>query len=97
MQTMTRRERREAADRHERVTEACASERKRFNAAIRPGYEPILQTFIGPQHVVRVTHDWWYQTREGRSWCGCNDGDWANMMAQLGLARDREFIAFSWA
>ncbi len=88
-----RRERRKRErERFEATMEAARDERERFNAAIQAGAEPILQTAFGPYRVTAVNRDWWYSTSAQRSFCGCNDGDWADLLHQAGVVRNPLFV-----
>lgn len=69
---------------------AAAAERAAFNQAIAAGAKVTLTTFCGDYKVLCVTEDWWYITVSAngyqRTWAGCNDGTWANLLKQAGLA-----------
>lgn len=72
---------------------AVSDEQARFNKAIAAGAVVSLDTFNGPCQVRRVSADFWYHTDGnggyGRSWAGCNDWTWANLLAQAGVERNR--------
>lgn len=85
------------AGKHQRIMAAAKDERDRMNEAVHNGKEIIVKTFCGNYTLDYVTDDWWYHTHpqgqtsnwmNQRSWCGCNDGDWAEMMKQAGLKRN---------
>jgi len=95
-----RRERREANkardERARQVREAMIDERDRFNAKVLTGTVAILQTAFGPFQVTSVNQDFWFsshpagQTRSEwnrRSFAGCNNGSWADLLRQVGEAR----------
>ena len=70
---------------------AALDERKRMNAALAAGAVVYVKTCA--YRLVSVTNDWWYITApvdggSERSWAGCNDGDWRDMMRQAGLERN---------
>jgi len=79
--------------------EAAADERKRMNAAVAAGATVYVKTFVGTYRLLSVTNDWWYATisfdgKSSRAWAGCNDGDWADMMAQAGLRRNPRWAGY---
>lgn len=79
--------------------EAAADERKRMNAALAAGAVVYVNTFLGTYRLLSVTNEWWYATisldgRTNRAWAGCNDGDWADMMAQAGIPRNPRWARF---
>ena len=82
---------REAAHRTLAIRAACVNEQTRMNQAISRGARVYITTFLGRRLLKRVTTDWQYHDAAGRSWAGCNDGDWANMMTQAELWRERIF------
>ena len=86
-----RAQRKRERERFEAVMQAAQDERVRFNLAIQAGAEPILQTAFGPYTVTAVTRDWWYSTTANRSFGGCNDGAWADLLHQAGVARNPLF------
>jgi len=73
------------------VMAATGDEKARFNRAVRDGAVAYLDTFIGRRRIVSVNTDWWYHDEDGRGWCGCNDYDWAALLRQAGVARNRLF------
>lgn len=75
------------SDRYHAVLTAAEEERRRFNEACSKGARPTIQTAFGPYTVTAVSGDWWYSTTAGRSFCGCNDSQWANLMDQVHLER----------
>jgi hypothetical protein len=88
-------QRRAAQERADRISDACTDERRRFNAAIDAGADVSLPTFSGSYRMRYVDSQWWYHTDGnggfGQSWCGCNDGTWAGLLAQAGVARNPLF------
>lgn len=82
-----------AAD-FEAMMAASADERIRFNRAIANGARVILPTAFGPYRVTSVGQDWWYQTDALRSFAGCNDGCWADLLAQAGVARNPRWAKY---
>ena len=79
---------------------ATADERTRFNAALANGATATLPTAFGPYTVDGVDADWWYHCHpasanqnwaNARSFAGCNDGAWADLLAQAGVARNPRF------
>lgn len=84
-------------DDHEAMMAASKDERDRANAAIAAGGVAIIDTFVGSYRVTGVTSDWWYASHPAdkapdwantRSWAGCNDGQWADILRQLGVVRN---------
>jgi len=84
----------------QKVLVACSDERIRVNEAIAAGGYAEITTFCGVFTITSVNDDWWYMSypkgkqpgwANQRSWCGANDGTWANIMAQLGLKRHSLF------
>lgn len=72
------------------IAEAVKQEMTNFNNAIKNGAEVYLDTFNGKYAVKYVSPDFWYHTDGGgfgQSWCGCNDGTWANLLKQAGVGR----------
>ena len=77
---------------------AAADERARFNAALERGAVVIITTFAGRYVVTSVDDNFWYHSYpEGssprdwagkRSWAGCNDGKWEDMLKQAGVERN---------
>lgn len=86
-----------AAKRLQAVFAAAADERRRMNEALHNGAAVVIRTFCGEYRVTAVSDDWWYSSlpvsgsRDSRSWCGCNDGQWADMMRQAGIDRNPLF------
>ena len=76
------------------INEALAKEVAMLNDAIGNGAEVYLKTHAGPFKLLTVTRDLWYITDGnggyGLSWCGCNDGTWANLLSQAGVERQFE-------
>lgn len=95
-------ERKAAQVRSEAVKAAVADEMTRFNAALADGKTAILPTAFGPYRVQSVNSEWWYccypaESKSNnwlsqRSFAGCNDGDWADLLAQVGVARNPFFV-----
>jgi len=100
---MTKLQRQEAKRQRARmkaVGEACQDEIGRFNQALSAGAKVIINTAFGMYRVHSVNHDFWYKTSpfnqapsftNQRSFCGCNDGQWADMMQQAGVLRNPLF------
>jgi hypothetical protein len=85
------------AGKRQRVNEAAQEELNRMNESVQSGKTVLVKTFLGNYVLDYVDNDWWYHTHpqgqtsswmNQRSWCGCNDGDWAEMMKQAGLDRN---------
>lgn len=91
------RKRNKARDtRLEAFQDALSTERRLMNEAVANGAIVTVDTAFGPYVLSAVTNDHWYITHPAdkrhdrfaqRSWCGCNDGEWAKMLAQAGIAR----------
>lgn len=75
-----------------------AEERRQFNLVVGRGVIITLVTAFGPYKVDYVDGEWWYHCHRiidgvvdagsfSRSFCGCNDGTWADLMAQAGIER----------
>ena len=86
--------------RYELVNQAVTEELARVNKRIADGAVAYVHTFCGDYQLDYVTREWWYithpkgQSKNGlnqRSWAGCNDSDWADIMKQLGEARNEYF------
>lgn len=80
------------------VSAAVADEQARFNAALAAGARAHLTvaTYPAPLLVSRVDAAFWYYTPAsnggfGSSWAGCNDGTWADLLRQAGVARNPMF------
>lgn len=72
------------------IAEAVKQEQINLNTAIKNGAKVYLKTFNGEYLVKFVSPDFWYHTDGGgfgQSWCGCNDGAWANLLKQAGVSR----------
>lgn len=84
------------------VMAAAADERTRFNQALANGAVAVLQsTFFGPYRVTSVDEDFWYHTYpmnqvpdqfNRRSFAGCNDGTWANLLEQAHVERNARWL-----
>lgn len=83
-------------ERHQVVGIAVADEKSRFNTALANGKAAILHTALGDYYVNSVNTDWWYSCRlhreksdwlTDRSFAGCNNGSWDDLMQQVGEAR----------
>lgn len=81
------------SNRYNAVLTAAEEERRRFNEACTKGARPTMETAFGYYIVTFVSNEWWYSTTAGRSFCGCNDRTWADLMAQVGLDRHPLFAA----
>jgi len=77
------------------VRAALADEMTRFNQV---AYQvlPVLHTAFGDYYVRSVNSEFWYMTQASktrsdsfsdRSFCGCNDGKWEDLLKQCGLSR----------
>lgn len=67
---------------------------------------PVLHTAFGDYSVVHVSSDWWYSCvlaghdprnvsyLDRRSFVGCNDGTWADLLRQVGVSRHPRWTAF---
>ena len=81
------------------VREAVVDEQIRVNAAIKSGKVAHVQTFNGPYVLRYVDSNFDYHTDGnggfGQTWSGCNDGEWARIMRELGLDRNRLFATFT--
>lgn len=79
----------------QKVMAAIVDEKERFNTAIRSGAIVMLTTFNGPYRVKYVDEEFWYHTDGngglGQSWCGCNDGKWADLLRQANVTRNPLF------
>ena len=84
---------------HQEMLAAAASERMAFNAAVAGrAQKPVLETAFGPYEVLSVDRNWDYRCRRAgatgaadRTFCGCNDGAWARLMEQAGVAREERW------
>jgi hypothetical protein len=80
---------------HQALLAAADSERRAFSLAVQSAArKPILQTAFGEYEVLAVTPNWDYRCRPAgsngqseRTFCGCNDGDWASLLAQVNVSR----------
>lgn len=86
------------------IMEALADEKARFNHEIASGTTIILQTTFGPYTVDGVDQDFWYHTHiageerhnlNSRSFAGCNDGKWADLLRQAGVTRHPLFTKYA--
>ena len=85
-------------ERLNQISAALADERARFNAAIyERGIEVVMDTAFGPYVVKSVDgrHDYHTYPATGRrdeysrrTFCGCNDGCWADLLRQAGVERN---------
>ena len=91
---------RQQAERHQLMMAAARDERSRFNAALASGKMATLQTAFGPFEVTAVDDNFWFTTfPEGRgrdqfsrrSFAGCNDGSWWDLLEQVGEPRAEFF------
>lgn len=89
-------ERKEQKAQMGRIMEALRQEKEAFNRAIRNGAVIILDTAFGPYVVDSVNYDHDYHChRQGhpkdgwnsRSFMGCNDGKWADLLRQANVNR----------
>lgn len=85
-------DRQAARERAVQVREAAAEERARFNRATGAGARVVIPTAFGPYRVIRVREDWWYVCEpatggETRTFAGCNDGTWSDMLEQARVER----------
>ncbi len=96
---MTKQQRKAQDERRQKVNNAVSDEFARFNRAIESGKTVLLPTFSGQYAVKYVDSNFWYHTDGnggfGQSWAGCNDGTWANLLAQAGVARNPLFQEYS--
>ena len=78
------------------VKAALTDERYRFNLALSQGVKVILKTCFGDYQLIAVDPDHWYTTcrpnNSGDAWghrsfCGCNDGAWADLLRQANVTR----------
>jgi hypothetical protein len=86
----TRREREQRDRRLAAISEALADERRRFNEAVARVALATLRTAFGPYVVKFVNADHWYACYpvggrpddhfSGRSFAGCNDGAWEDLL-----------------
>ena len=92
---------RQATQRLTLVREAVKDEHARVNQAVSQGKVALVHTFCGDHVLDSVDSEFWYHTHKvgqsntymnTRSWAGCNDGDWADIMRQLGLERNPLFV-----
>ena len=91
---------RQQAERHQKMMDAARDERTRFNAALASGKTATLQTAFGPFEVTAVDDNFWFTTFpkgrardqfSQRSFAGCNDGSWHDLLEQVGEARAEFF------
>ena len=79
------------SNRAELVRAAVLDEVQRVNGAIAEGGYAYVKTFTGNHRLRFVARDFDYHTTGnggfGQTWSGCNDPEWARIMAQLGLPR----------
>lgn len=82
------------------VAAAVQDETQRLNQALESGALVILKTAFGPYVLEYVSVDLWYHTHPAgqrrdnfnhRSFAGCNDGTWANLLKQAGVERNPLF------
>lgn len=88
-----RRAARKARDeRMEKIREAMQDERARFNEKVLGGAVAILDTAFGLFEVDGVTPEFWFLTHpkgeklstwNRRSFAGCNNGSWADLLEQV--------------
>ena len=86
---------------HQEMLAAAQSERVAFNLAVQGAIQkPVIQTAFGPYEVLSVTREWDYHCRRAgskgpadRTFCGCNDGTWANLLAQVKAPRHPRWAA----
>jgi hypothetical protein len=98
----TRRENKASRERLDRCKEALAEEVVRVNRVIRHGVVIVLKTGFGPYqldgvsrvdgmdyttHPAETTKSW----SNTRTFMGCNDGQWAEIMRQAGEGRNPLF------
>ncbi len=98
----TRKANKATAERLAKVTEALMVERMAVSQALSNGKKITLTTAFGEYELVRVSTDMWYGTYpvgqirnqfSHRSFAGCNDGQWADILKQAGVARHPLFAA----
>jgi len=86
----------EGKERLRAISEAIQLEMVAVNEALQSGKIAVIETFCGRYILKSVSSDFWYYTYpEGqkpdsfnsRSWAGCNDGTWEDIMKQLDLER----------
>lgn len=87
---------------HREVMAAAADERTRFNHALANGARVILKTAFGDYQVLSVDDQFWYHTQpahfttasvfDTRSFAGCNDGTWANLLEQAHVERNARWL-----
>ena len=78
------------------VTCACFDEISRFNTALEGRKIVIDWDSLAKGHtVIGMRQDFWLITTspsgDRRSWCLCNDGRWARLLAMAGVARNPLF------
>jgi len=92
MKQNTRKQRKE----DEELFAATKIERAQVNGVLLSGKRAFITAAGSEYELDAVTDDWWYITHpkdqeanylNRRSWCGCNDDTWADIMKQLGLER----------
>lgn len=105
--TTRRRSPKAADARAQAVRDAVTWEVQRFNSAVRDrawDQMPVTHTAFGWYRVMAVSDDWWYTTGRAelatmpdassldrRSFAGCNDARWADLLRQVGVARHATF------
>jgi hypothetical protein len=80
---------------HQEMLVAAQSERVGLNLAVQGAIQkPVIETAFGPYEVLGVTRERDCHCRRAgsagsadRTFCGCNDGTWAQLMAQVAVAR----------
>jgi hypothetical protein len=102
--TVSRQERTQALERSRAVSAAVEAEHVIFNAKVFQGAEAILHTAFGPYVVASVDRQWNYRTYpvgRGRNWldqrtfAGCNNDKWADLLRQVGVERHPLFAAYA--
>lgn len=89
-------ERKALEERHRDVSRAIQLEMAVVNETIEKGGIAIIDTFCGPYQLDFINSDFWYITHpkgkqrdsfNRRSWAGCNDRTWEDILGQLGIER----------
>ena len=91
----TRKANKELKARLDNIKIALTYERTRFNVALAYGTKVTLTTAFGDFTVESVDSEHWYYTKEGRSFCGSNDGKWTDLLRQAGVTRHPLFAKYS--
>ena len=101
---VTRAANKEKEARMAQIMKALTYEISELNVAINKGKEVILPTAFGSYVVDGVDGNHWYYTHpqgtnrsefNSRSFAGCNDGKWADLLQQAGVTRHPLFAKYT--